>query len=117
MAGKLTKQIVKKAIKECDGTYLALSIFLGVSPITVKRFMWLEKNEDVYEIFKERQLNIENSAIANIEDAINHGDIKTSKWYVDYLRKVKEQEEGKNINIDGQLGLNLTIKDFKNEND
>ena len=113
MATKITKAAMKKAIKKSDPTYLALAATLDISPITVKRFMWDDVNKDIYDLFKDKRLDTTKAAHSVIEDAIAQGDTKTSKWWIDYQRKIKEQEDGKKINLEGNLNLKIVIEDTK----
>ncbi len=114
---KLTKAQVKRAISKCLPRWADLALACDCHHLTIKAFMWQEKNKDLLDLFNEKLLNVNDLADTIWIDAISDGDLSAAiKWknyqmkQKEYDLKVKQHEEGSKISVDGDVSLSIIIK-------
>ena len=82
--------------------------------LTLKKF--LHEHDNFMSIFKKNQIDLEFLAKTNMQDAIADGDLKQSKWYLDYLQRFEIHQQGNKIHIEGELNTKL-IFNFDSEDE
>ena len=112
---KISKKQFKEHLPNSSCSYTQLSKLLGCHRYTLRA--WLKKHSDMQELFEEqKEFMIGEAEDVIFEDIVINRDGRRAEWYLKVMTD-KYTDKKQEIELSGELGLNINIIDSKNKDD
>ena len=112
---KISKKQFKEHLPNSSCSYTQLSKLLGCHRYTLRG--WLVKHPDMQKLFEEqKEFMIGEAEDVIYEDIVINRDGRRAEWYLKVMTD-KYTDKKQEIEVSGELGLNINIIDSKNDDE